>query len=296
MKSEYFGESRDADAIIKKVSPYIDDIDCKHIKRVINLGCPSHINFEEDYDNKHKVLQKGNQQTILQFPEVTTKAKNKEEKNSHVLAFKRWLVHFSPYCRAMPQGIREKNGKHRVIFDSSTQTCPNEIVLNHETSMENEAIIDFGKAKTNLLINIYNWRISYPREIIFQALADITACFRFPRLAAYVTGAFGFLTEHLYFISMSHVFGSNTSASSWEPFRRAIQIMIKVYYTQRDDLVKKHKLLLDELKWSEDIKPRPNLVRAFPCKNNNGAMDDNGKIRPMTDNIYVDDILAAAAR
>jgi hypothetical protein len=190
---------------------------------------------------------------------------NKEEKNSHVLAFKHWLVHFSPYCQATPQGIREKYGKHRVIFDSSTQTCPNEIVLNHETSTNNEAIINFGKAKTKLLTNIYNWRISYPLEIILLALADITACFRFPRLAADVTGAFGFLAEHLYFISTSHVFGSNTSASSWEPLRRAIQSMITVY-AQRDDLVKKHEALLNELKWSEDLTPRPDLVKAFPCK------------------------------
>ncbi len=60
-------------------------------------------------------------------------------------------------------------------------------------------------------------------------------------------------------------------------------------------MVKKHKLLLDELKWSEDIKPRPNLVRAFPCKINSRVMDDNGNLHPMTDNIYVDDILATAA-
>jgi hypothetical protein len=72
---------------------------------------------------------------------------NKEEKN---------LVHFSPYCRATPQVIREKYGKHRVIFDSSTQTWPDEIVLNLETMTENEAVIDFGKAKRNLLANIYN--------------------------------------------------------------------------------------------------------------------------------------------
>jgi hypothetical protein len=82
---------------------------------------------------------------------------NKEEKNSHVLAFREWLAYFSPYCHATPHGIREKYGKHRVIFNSSTQTIPDEIVLNHETSTDNEAIIDFGKAKPNLLINIYNW-------------------------------------------------------------------------------------------------------------------------------------------
>ena len=220
---------------------------------------------------------------------------NKEEKNSHVLAFWEWLVHFSPYCRATPQGIREKYGKYRVIFDSSTQTCPHEIVLNHETSTDHEAIIDFGRAKTCLLVNIYNWRISYPLEVIVLALADITACFQFPRLSADVTGAFGFLAEALFFISTSHVFGSNTWASSWEPLLQAVKSMITVY-AQRDDLVDKHKKMLDELKWSDDLSPRPDLVKAFPCDINRGVTDDTGILLPMTANIYVDDILAAAAR
>lgn len=56
LKGEYVGESRNADEILEKVSPYIDDIDCQHIKRIINQGCPPRIDFEEDYDNKHMVL------------------------------------------------------------------------------------------------------------------------------------------------------------------------------------------------------------------------------------------------
>jgi hypothetical protein len=221
---------------------------------------------------------------------------NKEEKNSHVLAFRRWLVYFSPYCRATPQGIREKYGKHRVIFDSSTQTWPDEIVLNLETTTENEAVIDFGKTKRNLLTNIYNWQISYPRERVFLALTDITACFRFQWLAADVTGAFGFLTEYLYFTSTSLVFGSNTSASSWEPFRRAIQTaMITVFFPRRKELAKKHEQLLDELLWSNDVEPSDDLTRAFPCKINTGVLDESGNLKPMTASIYVDDILAAAA-
>jgi hypothetical protein len=67
-----------------------------------------------------------------------------------------------------------------VIFDSLTQTIPDEVVLNHETSKDINAIINFGKAKINLFINIYSWRITYPREIIYVALANITACFCFP--------------------------------------------------------------------------------------------------------------------
>ncbi len=113
------------------------------------------------------------------------------------------------------------------------------LVLNQVTSTDLEAPINFGRAKTNLIINIYDWRVSFPNKIIHLALANITACFHFPKISADVAGAFGFIAELKYFVSTNHVFGSNTSASSWEAFRRAIQNMITVL-AQQDDLTKKH--------------------------------------------------------
>ncbi len=239
LKGEYVGKSRDANTILSVVWSLISNKDCEHIKQIINQGCPSHLDFEEDYKNKHRVLRKGNQQTFLEYPKVTAKAMNKEEKNSHVLPFKPWTIHFSPYCCATPQGIHKKYGKCRVIFDSSTQTSPDEVVLNHVTPMDHKATIDFGTSKTKLLTNIYNWRVSFPDEVIYIALADIAACFHFPRISADIAGAFGFLIEAFYFVFTSPVFGSNTSASSWEAFRQAIQQLITVLL-QRDDLIKKH--------------------------------------------------------
>jgi hypothetical protein len=87
------------------------------------------------------------------------------------------------------------------------------------TPIENEAGIDLGRAKMKFLISIYNWRISYPDKTINVALADITACLCFPRILADITGAFGFVADDLFFLMTSHVFGSNTSASSWELLR-----------------------------------------------------------------------------
>ena len=193
LKGEYVGESWDAEKILVAVSPYISEVDCEHIKRIINQGCPSHLDFEEDYDNKHVVLCKGNQQTFLEHPEVTAKAMNKEERNNHVLPFRHWIVYFLPYCRATPQGICEKYGKYRVIFDSSTQTNPDEDVLHQVTPTDYKATIYFGTAKMNLLINIYNWRVSFLSKVIYLALADITTCCCFPILSADIAGAFGFL-------------------------------------------------------------------------------------------------------
>ena len=291
VKGEYVGESRDVSQIIKHVSPYIDKADVAHIERILTKGCPSIINFEEASDMKSFIIDKGNQATFKMYPEIVTKTMNKEDRYSHLLPVKLWVLYFSPWCRHTAQGILIKPGKNpRVIFDASTKGSPHEVVLNEITPTELEANIDFGLAKMKLLIRIYNLRISYPQSKIFLALADITACFRFPRMHADVTGAFGFMAEELYFLATSMVFGSNTSASSWEPFRRAIQSLIPVL-SMRTDLVEKHKGLLDMLVWGDDDNSSVReLVQAFKCPLNPGAPDQDG---PLEAYIYVDDILAS---
>jgi hypothetical protein len=144
IKGEYIGESRDAEPILCEVSPHISYEDATHIKCILAQGCPSYIDFKEDSENKLAVIWKGNQHTFLQYPEVTAKAMNKEEKNSHVLPLRYWTVHFSPWLQVTLQGIRKKYNKFRVIFNSSTQTSPDEVVLNHVTTTNLEANIDFG--------------------------------------------------------------------------------------------------------------------------------------------------------
>ena len=79
---------------------------------------------------------------------------------------------------------------------------------------EFEANITFGAAKLKLLERIYNLRVSHPERKIFLALADVCACFCFPRVHADLMGAFGFMTEKLYFLATSMVFGSTASAST----------------------------------------------------------------------------------
>ena len=141
-----------------------------------------------------------------------------------------------------------------------------------------------------LLISIYNWRISFPKETIYVALADTTACFRFPRMAADLTGAFSFVADAMYFLVTSHVFGSNTSCSSWEPFRRAIQVLIRIYL-ERTDLVEKHTELLSLLKWDDLLGTSQSITPDVPCALSQGVLDNNGNVISTDGNIYVSDIL-----
>ncbi len=96
-----------------------------------------------------------------------------------------------------------------------------------------------------------NRRISLPTIIILLGMADIKAYFCFTRIHADLTGAFGFIANYdLYYLTTAMVFGSTTSASSWEAFRQAIKALMKVF-VNRFDLVIKHKKYLDMLKWEE---------------------------------------------
>ncbi len=81
------------------------------------------------------------------------------------------------------------------------------------------------------------------------------------------------------------VFGSTTSASSWEPFRRGIGAL-SVAYADHPDLVIKHKYYLDMISWAKED-PTTEITPAFPCViNNEGTLDARLPAR-----IYIDDAL-----
>ena len=136
------------------------------------------------------------------------------------------------------QGMVVKQGSNpRQVWDGSTMHTPMNILINEMTPTENKAEITFRLAKVLFYQYLYNLRLSFPNEVIFLALADIKACFRFPRIYPDLPGAFGFLADNLYCLATAMVFVSNTSASSCQPFRRAIK-GLTVSFANRPDLVK----------------------------------------------------------
>ncbi len=77
---------------------------------------------------------------------------------------------------------------------------------------------------------------------------------------------------------------------SEEQYKKMISV-----YLQRNDLVEKHRNLLDKLRWIDENQVCPEPVRAFPCNLNCGITLKSGDLSPMIANIYVNDILATAA-
>jgi hypothetical protein len=98
--------------------------------------------------------------------------------------------------------------------------------MNQVTPITCEAPITFGHVKMQFYTNIYNTRVSYPTFNILLAMADVKACFCFPCIHADLAGAFGFLAGGYFNLATAMVFESTASASSWEPFRHAIQALL----------------------------------------------------------------------
>jgi hypothetical protein len=181
-----------------------------------------------------------------------------------------------------------KPGKNdRLVWDGTTTLLTLDIVMNQVTPVDREAPITFGHIKLQLHINIYNTQISHPYVVILLGMADIKACFRFPRIHPDLTRAFGFLAGGFYNLATAMVFGSTTSASSWEPFRWGIEAL-SVEYADRPDLVIKHKYYLDMISWAEED-PTAKITQAFPCLINKGILNAHLLAR-----IYVNDALMLA--
>ncbi len=141
-----------------------------------------------------------------------------------------------------------------------------DIVMNQVTPVSCEAPITFGHVKIQLYIDIYNTRLSNPTTTILLGMADIKACFRFPRIHPDLTGVFGFVADGYYNPATAMVFGSTTSAPCWEPFRRAIEAL-SVVYADCPDLVIKHAFYLDMIAW-EKPNPTISITQAVRCSIN----------------------------
>ncbi len=130
------------------------------------------------------------------------------------------LCKLSHYLHHTMQSIVIKDGKNDcIVRDGSTVTRPTDIVMNQVTPFAQEAPVTFGHVKSQIFMDIYNTRISYPTATVLLGLAIDKACFRYPRIHADLTGAFGFIADELYYHATAMVFGSTAPVSSWEAFR-----------------------------------------------------------------------------
>ncbi len=174
----------------------------------------------EPSNNKLDFISCGNSKSFVENSQLVQKMMKKEDRHSHLVPMDPLLCKLSPYLHHTTQSIVIKVSKNdRIGWKGLTVTQPTDIVMNQVTPVAKEAPETFGHVKSQIYMNIYNMRISYPTATILHGLVDVKACFRYPRIHADLPGAFGFIADELYNLAMAMVVGLTASASSWEAFK-----------------------------------------------------------------------------
>jgi hypothetical protein len=293
LSGKYTGQYCNVHRTLDAIQDHVTSDNYGHIKWILLNGCLAQLTFKEPSSNKLEFTSCGNSKSFVENPQLVQKTMNKEDRYSHLVPMDPLLCKLSPYLRHTMQSIVLKDGMNNcIVWDGSTVTRPTDIVMNQVTPVAKEAPVTFGHVKSQIYMDIYNTRISYPTAMILLGLADVKACFRYPRIHTDLTGAFGFIADKLYNLATAMVFGSTASASSWEAFRWAIKTLMKVF-ANRPNLVVRHKTFIDVLRW-EEIDPSAELTPAFSCTINHGIMDDAGNWMDLPARIYVDNALMLA--
>ena len=77
---EYTASWRDVSYILENVKSVVSTEDYNHMKRILTSGCPSVLKFEEPLSNKLKMIERGNQKSVLDNPDGVNKIMNKEDR------------------------------------------------------------------------------------------------------------------------------------------------------------------------------------------------------------------------
>ena len=149
----------------------------------------------------------------------------------------------------IPQSLTCKAGKNdHLVWDGTFRLDERFWSINQMTETEEEPHITYGGSTERHLTWIYNLRISYPKRDILLLECDVKSCHRQCKLHPDIAGGFSFIVGQLLYVPVGNVFGGVTSASSWEPFRRAIITLSRKYWNN-DTLVAKHRKFLNMLNW-----------------------------------------------
>ena len=87
----------------------------------------------------------------------------------------------------------EKNP--RLIFDASFRPCSKFVALNNSTDVSHEWVITYGTAASAYLHWIWNLRLTFPQEVIYQYFDSVENVIWHIYLHPDVVGAYGSRTE-----------------------------------------------------------------------------------------------------
>ena len=135
-----------------------------------------------------------------------------------------------------------------MIFDAKYRHDAMAIAINMMTSdaSETELECQFGRAKLQLLIRVWNLRIMYPYHNIVMHANDAKSCVHQLKHHPDVMGAFSYILGDFLFLQCGLTFGSDFSPANWEVMRRIAEQLAEAFFEDKS-LVKKHRKCINKL-------------------------------------------------
>ena len=141
----------------------------EHLERILKVGAPHRLVEHSGLKNHKAFLEAGNHGSARQKPEILDDCANRDERELHTLALPTWMTAFTTHLHVSPLAVLTKAGKKpRLIFDASFRPCSKFVALNDSTDVSNKWVITYGTAASAYLHWIWNMRLTFPQEAIYQ--------------------------------------------------------------------------------------------------------------------------------
>ena len=151
----------------------------RQLERNVTVGAPERLVYDASSAHRKAFFDCGNHKSAIIHSNLVEECVNKDERNNHSVALPLWLSKFTPHVHVSPLAVRIKPAKDpRLLFDASFQPARQYPSLNQFVDMTGEWLISYGSAASDYYQWIWNLRISYPRQPIYQFYDDVQGAFK----------------------------------------------------------------------------------------------------------------------
>jgi hypothetical protein len=209
----HVGAQGNVDKILANIEKNVNPTTKAQLRRILTEGSPTLCNAHSTATNFHSFRCHGNHKSAVDNPKKLLQTFRKETNRGFVLAFDIAILPFVMSLHSTPQGLVDLDNmwkSDRPIFDSLFHPHPSKY---HEPGLE------FPTSVMDLLVWIWNLRISYPLLKMLLRDNDITGAFRLVKYNAQLISmhCYNFCNRFLGAATGS-TFGNCTSPHNFEVF------------------------------------------------------------------------------
>lgn len=287
--NNYINAHIDIDKIKEKCRGIVDDKILNDLIRLFTIGTPAKMQGESTRQNFYDYYFYGNHGSVDKDMKKMLKTLLKEFQNQWGMTLPCWLARFIPNGHMTPEGLIQKpNKKDRPVFDASFLLHWYSVCLNMMTHKDNEPDIHYGETLMNILIRLWNMRITYPLKELLLMCDDIAGAFRHGKYNPEIISAFMYRISKYLMVSTGQNFGTLFAPANFESIAIAREQLAEHLFDDTT-LIEKHNDLLSLILFDNTPFNPDTIVPAVADKYNKGVLDAHGKPKKTPHNTFVDD-------